>query len=65
MNEKEFFGEAKKRGLREENIHGAIENFYFLKSEMPNLVLDEMIIDCALKTQEKTDNETEDFITLD
>jgi hypothetical protein len=65
MTEQEFSVAARKRGLGDENIRSAIDNHYLIKKEMPNIELDEMIIDCALKTQEKTDNETGDFITLD
>jgi hypothetical protein len=65
MTEQEFSDEAKRRGLSEENIRNAIDNYYLIKKTMPNLMLDEMIIDCALKTQERTGNEADDFITLD
>ncbi|MDR0490866.1 MAG: hypothetical protein LBH28_06445 [Oscillospiraceae bacterium] len=65
MTEKEFWDEARKKGLKEDNIRMAIENYYSIKKEMPSLVLDEMIIEYALKTQERTDNESDDFISLD
>jgi hypothetical protein len=65
MTEEEFTERAKKRGLREDNIKSAIDNFYLTKKEPPNLVLNEMIIECAIKAQEKSDNETDDFVTLD
>ena len=65
MSETEFFDEAKKRGLREDNVRSAIANYHLMKKELPNLVLDETIIECALKAQEKSDSEPDDIITVD
>jgi hypothetical protein len=65
MTEKEFRDEARKRGLTEDNICMAIDNYNLIKKEMPNLALDELIIERALQTQERIDNESEDFISLD
>jgi hypothetical protein len=65
MTENEFCIEAKKRGLTDDNIRMALENYYLIKKEMPSLELDEMIIEKALQTQERINNETDDFVSLD
>jgi hypothetical protein len=65
MTENEFCIEAKKRGLTDDNIRMAIDNYNLIKKEIPDLVLNEMIIEQTLKTQERIDNESDDFVSLD
>jgi len=66
MSEQEFTKEAKKRGLREENIKSAIEDYKFLKEKtLPDLELNESIIDIALNTQIRIDNEPDGMVSLD
>lgn len=66
MTENDFIKIAKERGIRDENIRGAIEDFHFLKEKtLPNLELDESMIEITLKTQEKIDNTPPGMVSLD
>jgi len=65
MTEKNFIGEARKRGLRDENIRRAILNFPKMKTILPNIGLDVIYIESMLKAQAKKDASSDDFITVD
>ena len=66
MTEKEFIEVARKRGLSEENIKAAIRNYYLIKEKaIPDLELDNMIIESAIRTQEVIDNRPDDMISVD
>ena len=66
MTENDFFELAKKRGLRDENIKSALKSYYFVKEKaLPNLQLDESILEIALEVQLKEDNTPNDMVSLD
>lgn len=64
MTEQEFIVEAKKRGIREDNILEAIESFKRVKEYLPNITLEETI-ETTLEIQNKIDNESDEIITVD
>ena len=64
MTEQEFKIESKKRGLRDENIENAIDTYNRMKNENVNITY-EVIMEYAVKIQEKIDNLPEDTIIAD
>jgi hypothetical protein len=64
MNQEEFIIEAKKRGIRDENISSAIRSYTELKKRFPDYDYYEML-GTAIQTQEKTDDNPEGFISVD
>ena len=66
MTEQQFIEKARERGLREKNIGRALNDYKFIKEKtLPDLELDESIIDIALKTQARMDNRPEGMMSLD
>jgi hypothetical protein len=64
MTEKEFVMEAKRRGVRDENISSAIRAYNELRKRFPNYEYYELL-ETAIQSQEKTDNNPNGFISLD
>jgi hypothetical protein len=64
VNEEEFVMEARKRGLRDENIPSAIEAYTELKKYFPDFEFFE-IIKIAIKNQKEADDNPDGFISVD
>ncbi|MDR2718831.1 MAG: hypothetical protein LBB89_12330 [Treponema sp.] len=64
MNQEEFIIEAKKQGIRDENISSAIRAYTELKKHFPDYDYYE-ILKTAIQTQKKIDDNPEGFISVD